>query len=240
MFCKGSSLSVSPCRLYCPNALTHFPHCSCHTFFGVCCCQIHLMCWWFLAHRTWCHVFLTCYMWVAFDPSDMISCYWHVYRLWSGQEVVYRLFNYHCPHVVSIVLLHSVIFSCSSCSYMIRYMLLSDTSDVSVVPGTLDMTSCVHDMWHVGGIWRSRHDLMLLACVSFVYHFMTCFVLFSVLAPLYNHLSPTTFFPKHMHSCHWYQHDHTCWWVLVHGTWHDVLSPFSVLAPLYTHESLTA
>jgi hypothetical protein len=54
-----------------------------HTFFGVCCCPIHLMCWWFLAHRTGCHVFLTCYMCVAFDPSDMISCYWHVHHLWS-------------------------------------------------------------------------------------------------------------------------------------------------------------
>ena len=135
----------------------------------------------------------------------------------------------YCP----ITLSH---FPRSSCSYMIRYMLLSDTSHVLVVPGTLDMTSCFRDMLHVGGIWRIGHDLMLLTCVSFVYHFMTsCFVLFSVLAPLYNHLSPTALFPKHMHSCHWYQHDHTCWWVLVHGTWHDVLSPFSVLAPLYTH-----
>ena len=180
MFCKGSSLSVSPCRLYCPNALTHFPHCSCHTFFGVCCCQIHLMCWWFLAHRTWCHVFLTCYMWVAFDPSDMISCYWHVYRLWSGQEVLYRLFNYQCPHVVSIVLLHSVIFHivhvhtwsgiCCCQTHLTCWWFrahwtwhhVSVTCYMLVAFGASDMISCY---WHVYHL-----------CIILWHHVLSCSV----------------------------------------------------------------
>ena len=72
-----------------------------HTWSGVSCCQIYLTCWWFLAHWTWRHVFLTCYMLVAFGTSDMISCYWHVYHLWSGHDVLYRFRLFHCLHPLS-------------------------------------------------------------------------------------------------------------------------------------------
>jgi hypothetical protein len=72
-----------------------------HTWSGVSCCQIYLTCWWFLAHWTWRHVFLTCYMLVAFGTSDMISCYWHVYHLWSGLDVLYRFRLFHCLHPLS-------------------------------------------------------------------------------------------------------------------------------------------
>jgi hypothetical protein len=168
MFCKGSSLSVSPCRLYflMHSLNTHIVHV--HTFFGVCCCQIHLMCWWFLAHRTWCHFFLTCYMWVAFDPFDMISCYRHVYRLWSGHDVLYRLFNYQCPHVVSIVRLHSIIFHivhvhtwsgvCCCQTHLTCWWFrahwtwrhVSVTCYMLVAFGASDMISCY---WHVYHLW---------------------------------------------------------------------------------------
>ena len=149
-----------------------------HTFFGVCCCQIHLMCWWFLAHRTWCHVFLTCYMWVAFDPSDMISCYWHVYRLWSGQEVLYRLFNYQCPHVVSIVLLHSVIFHIVHVHHDPVYAVVRHTSRVG---GSGHIGHDIMFPWHVTCWWHLAHRTwshvidMCIICVSF-YDIMFCAV----------------------------------------------------------------
>ena len=56
------------------------------------------------------------------------------------------LFNYQCPHVIFIVVLHSVIFHIGSCPHMIRCILLSDIPHVLVVSGTLDMTPCFLDM----------------------------------------------------------------------------------------------
>ena len=107
-----------------------------HTWSGVCCCQIYLTCWWFLAHWTWRHVFLTCYMLVAFGTSDMISCYWHVYCLWSGLDILYRFRSFHCLHPLPSTAYHPQHF---------RQILFH---------GLASVTSTIH----VGGLWYIWHE----------------------------------------------------------------------------------
>ena len=175
-----------------------------HTWCGVCCCQIpqfvfcqpneNLTRWWFLSHWTWRHVFMTCYMLVAFGASDMISCYWHVYHLWSGQDVLYRLFNYQCLCVVSIVLIHSVILHLvhvHTCSGVSVYT-VSEIPHVMVVSGTLDLTPCFLYMFNYlpYGSHRDCPSAFYQACQHLVVALILCLTFpniasFSLLVSLY-------------------------------------------------------
>ena len=103
------------------------------TWSGVSCCQIYLTCWWFLAHWTWHHVFLTCYMLVAFGTSDMISCYWHVYHLWSGHDVLYlfRFLSLPTPFITHSILVKTY--------FMVSF--LSRQPHMLVDSGTFDMSA---------------------------------------------------------------------------------------------------
>ena len=116
----------------------------------------------------------------------------------------------------------------SSCSHMIRCILLLDIPHVLVVSGTLDMTPCFLDMLHVGGIWHIGHDIMLLTCVSLVIR-TWCFVLALQLpmspCRLYcpntlSHLPHCSC--SHMIWCILLSDIPHVWWFLAHWTWRHV------------------